>query len=650
MKSRISQLVSLLNEANTAYYNTGEAIMEDSAYDALKDELSKLDPSNPLLKTVGAAPSSMLTKVKHSIPMGSLNKAMDEGEYLSWIKTAKGPFTASYKMDGGSVSLEYVGGNLTQAVTRGDGFEGEDITDNVLQFKGVPKKGVKISGKPFTGFVRGEIMLLVEDWKTVDPDMTSNPRNVGNGISRRKDGEQADFLTIYTFRAHNPDGSLIANSEWEMLHLLNGAGFQVSSFVRGDHKEVWSFYQETLTQRASLPYWIDGVVVKIDGIDAQVKMGETDQRPKGQVAIKFPALAVKTTLREIELTVGHTGAIIPTGRFDPVQLGGTTVTNALLCNWDIINGLGIAINDEVMIYKAGEIIPRVEKVVKRPANRVEIPQPIKCPVCDGKVGRKQSVGGEDSVALYCLSDDCPAQVMGKIDRYIKSLNILGIGDEVLAALINEGLILDVADLYALDAHLDELVELPMGEKGIRLGDKRARKILDEIDKKRELTLAEFLGSLGIDGLGKRRVALIQNAVPGQMDLVSDWTSGKLEGLAVEAGVPGIGKQLSDAVVGKADLIDALLMNGVTIKSVVKVSVNKNAKSFCFTGASSVPRKELQALVVSKGHVVKNDVGKGLDYLVMADPESTSSKAVKARKLGTKCISEETFRGLMEGKA
>jgi DNA ligase (NAD+) len=581
--------------------------------------------------------------------MGSLDKAMNETEYLAWIKTAKGSLTASYKMDGGSVSLEYADGKLTQAVTRGDGFEGEDITDNVLQFKGVPKKGVKIDGKPFTGFIRGEIMLLVEDWKVVEPDMVSNPRNVGNGISRRKDGEQADLLTIYTFRAHNPDGSLIANSEWEMLTQLQEAGFQVAPFTRGYEREIWHFYEGTLNQRAALPYWIDGVVVKIDGIDAQVEMGETDQRPKGQVAIKFPALAVKTTLREVELTVGHTGAIIPTGRFDPVQLGGTTVTNALLCNWDIIRGLDIAINDEVMIYKAGEIIPRVEKVVKRPANRVEIPQPIKCPVCGGKVGRKQSVGGEDSVALYCLSEDCPAQVMGKIDRYIKSLNILGIGDEVLAALIDEDLVLDIADLYVLHDYVDELAELPMGAKGVRLGEKRAVKILDEIDKKRELTLAELLGSLGIDGLGKRRVALIQNAVPGQMDLVSDWTGGKLEELAAEAGVPGIGQQLSDAVMRKTDLIEALLLNGVTIKSAVKTSVSQNAKSFCFTGASSVPRKELQALVVEKGHVVKSDVGKGLDYLVMADPESTSSKAVKARKLGTKCISEETFRGLMEGE-
>lgn len=648
--NRLDQLTTLIREADTAYYNTGESLMEDSAYDALRDELSKLDPSNPLLKTVGASPSNMLTKVKHSIPMGSLNKAMDEGEYLSWIKTAKGPFTASYKMDGGSVSLEYVDGKLAQAVTRGDGFEGEDITDNVFQFKGVPKKGVRIDGVPFTGFVRGEIMLLVEDWKVVDPDMVSNPRNVGNGISRRKDGEQAECLTIYTFRAHFSDGSPIDDSEYFMLEQLQDAGFQVAPFTRGYENEIWSFYEGTLNQRASLPYWIDGVVVKIDQIDTQTRMGETDQRPKGQIAIKFPAQAVKTVLREVELTVGHTGAIIPTGKFDPVQLGGTTVANALLCNWDIIGGLDIAIGDEVMIYKAGEIIPRVEKVVKRPANRVLIPQPTKCPICHDKVGRKQSVGGEDSVALYCLNEDCPAQVMGKIDRYIKSLNILGIGDEVLAALINEGLIFDVADLYALDAHLDELAELPIGEKGIRLGDKRARKILDEIDKKRELTLAEFLGSLGIDGLGKRRVTLIQNAVPGKMDLVSDWTSGKLVDLATEAGVPGIGKQISEAVAGKADLIEALLMNGVTIKPVVKVSVSQNAKSFCFTGASSVPRKELQAMVVEKGHVVKSDVGKGLDYLVMADPESTSSKAVKARKLGTKCIGEEEFREMMEGNS
>jgi DNA ligase (NAD+) len=648
--SQIEKLAEQIRAADIAYYNTGVAILEDATYDALKDQLKALDPSHELLRVVGAATSdTILSKAAHSIPMGSQNKAMDEVEFLAWANTLGGNpvLHASLKMDGGSVSLEYRNGSLVRAITRGDGLVGEDITANALRFKNVPKDGVRIpsTNDLFTGFVRAEIMLLAEEWKEADPDLLTNPRNLGNGISRRKNGEQSELLTVYAFRAHLADGAEICSTESEMSNYLEKMGFNVAPWNSGRIDEVWKFFSETHAKRPSLPFWIDGVVVKVDDIPAQKAFGERDQRPKGQIAIKFPARGVKTVLREVELTVGHTGAIIPTGKFDPVVIDGTTVTSALLCNWEIIRALDIAVGDTIEVYKAGDIIPKVAQVLHRPDDRQSIPEPTVCPVCGGLVGRKKSVHGEDSVNLYCLNDDCDAKLSGKIQRWIKSLNILGIGDEILLTLIDRGILNSPADLYTLHEFRAELENLGVGEKGIRLGERRADRILDEIEKKRELTLSEFLGSLGIDGLGKRRVQLIQEAVPGVLDNLEDWLAGTLENVADKAGVPNMGRSLSEAVIAKTDLIQAFLNNGVTLKATEKKVVATDAKSFCFTGASSKPRKELVAMAEAAGHTVKSGVGVGLDYLVLADPDSNSSKAVKARKLGTQCISEEDFYAL-----
>lgn len=659
--ARISELASRIRAADVAYYNTGEAAMEDAAYDGLKDELRRLSPEHPLLAVVGATPSEMLAKVRHSIPMGSLDKAMDQSEWLAWIKTLPpGNFVASLKMDGGSVSLEYRDGRLVRAVTRGDGLIGEDITTNALQFKQCPKKDVLLGGERFSGFVRAEIMLLNKDWKIADPDLVSNPRNLGNGIARRKDGEQAELLSVFAFRAFRADGQPVAANEGEMFELLTGAGFTVAPWCAGDTATIWNFFQTSQATRAALDFWIDGVVVKINDLSVQLALGERDQRPRGQIALKFPAQGVETVLRSVELSVGHTGAIIPTAKFDPVQIGGTTVSSALLCNWDLIRALDIAVGDTIVVYKAGEIIPKVLEVVRRPENRQGIPEPTTCPVCGGPVGRKKSVHGEESVMLYCLNDECPAKLVGKIDRYVRSLNILGIGDEVLEALCTHHPVIDAgfnklddpllktpADLYLLKNQKERLAALLMGGK-TKLGTKRAEKILAEIEAKRDLTIAELIGSLGIDGLGKRRVALIQAAVPGELDGIDDWFKRKLSDpvFAARAGVPNLGPVLDDAVMAKQALVDQFKANGIRFKESAARIGSPNGKSFCFTGASSVPRKELAAMAAAKGHTVKSDVGQGLDFLVMADPNSGSSKATKARKLGTKCISEEEFRAML----
>lgn len=652
---RIGALAALLTTADEAYYNSGAALMEDALYDSLRAELRTLAPDHPALTRVGAPASrdSMLAKRKHAIPMGSLDKAMDRAEWDAWVaKQAKAGhtrFTASLKMDGGSVSLEYRKGDLVAAVTRGDGLVGEDITANALRFTGLPTKGVKLAGAPFTGHVRAEIMLTTDRWLEADPDQTSNPRNLGNGISRRKDGTQSELLTAYAFRAYGADGLEIAASELLMAAELCRMGFPSTDVCHGSPDNVWEWFEQIATERSQLPFWIDGVVVKVDDIAAQRALGESSGCPRGQVAIKFPAAGALTKVLSVELTVGHTGAIVPTAALEPCQIGGTTVSNVLLCNWDIIEALDVAVGDTVEVVKSGDIIPRIVRVDTRPKGRTLIPKPKCCPSCGGMVGYRATVSGADSAAIYCANDDCPAQVTGKIARFIASVGILGIGDEVLEALVEIGLVESAADLFTLHECADEMADLLVGNG--RLGESRVERILAEIDKVRSLTLAQFLGSIGVDGLGKRRVALIQAAVPGQFDTLSDWQSGKLADLAAEAGVPNTGARMSEAIADAGPLIMDFLDNGLIIAPPVAAKVAKvGAKSFCITGKTARTRDDLVAAIEAAGHTFKSSVSKGLDYLVIADPESTSSKAVKARKLGTVCISEEQLEAMLEGRA
>lgn len=659
---RIAVLEQQLAAAEAAYYNTGTALMEDAQYDALRAELTALAPDSPALTRVGAPPAAgaSLQKRKHTIPMGSLDKAMNRDEWDAWVAkmAAAGHtrFTASLKMDGGSVSLEYRDGALVQAVTRGDGAVGEDITANVLRFRDVPTKGVTLDGRPFTGFVRGEIMLTHADWQKADPDQTSNPRNLGNGISRRKDGEQAELLTVYAFRAHLPDGTEISATEASMAAALTQMGFTVANWHFGSAEELWAWFEEEGRERATLPYWIDGVVVKVDDIAGQRALGTSSGgNPRGQVAIKFPAVGAETEVESVELTVGHTGAVIPVAKLKPCQIGGVTVASVLLCNWSIIEALDVAVGDTVEVVRSGDVIPKVCRVVKRPKGRRPIAPPTRCPSCDGPVAKRANTGGDESTAFYCASATCPAQAAGKIARFIASLNILGIGDEVLAALIDQCGVKSAADLFVLST-LNTSADLGdiMLSNGV-LGESRAERILAEIDKVRTLTLAEFLGSIGIDGLGKRRVTLIQAAVGGQLDTLDDWLNGKLAGLAEAAGVPNTGARISADVVAARPLIQQFLANGVIITA-PKLAAAKAApkgggaaKSFCITGTLTRGREEYVALIEAAGHTFKSSVAKGLDYLVIADPESTSGKAVKARKLGVQCIGEDRLNAILEGR-
>lgn len=661
MSTRLSEIRQLIDRADNAYYNTGQAIMSDDAYNALKTELLFLCPDDERLARVGApvgagvADGEMLVSRTHAIPMGSQNKADTREEFDAWVAgLSLGPnpvFHANFKSDGCSVSLTFSFGYLTLAVTRGNGLAGEDITANARHFGGIPRCLVRTpAGEPFSGHIRAEIILPTRTWKEIDPEWNdpvapSNPRNTGNGIARRKNGLHADALTVQAFRAYGEDGIEVCDTEEHMQEFLRELGFTTTPEITGTAQEIWDFFELIKGKRDVLPFWIDGLVVKVNHLDTQKGLGVVNDRPKGQVALKFPAEGVETVLREVVLTVGHSGAVTPTGKMDPVPLGGVIVTSALLCNMDEIRALDVALGDTVFVERRGDVIPKVVRVVHRPENRQTIPEPTACPLCFSGLSRRLNVDGEESAALFCVNESCDSKIYGKISCWVSSLNILGIGDEVLDALITQMGIADAADLYRLHARQTELANLTTG--GVRFGEKRAAKLIEQIEAKRNLTLEEFIGSLGVDGLAQRRVELIRQQSAGKMDTLKAWTDGTLLGIAEEAGVPKIAVRIVQSLVKRKALIDKLLAVSVTVKeSAAAPSPRGGVPSVCITGALSKPKSYYQDLIKAKGWEWKDGVSKTLTYLVMADANSTSDKAKKARQLGTTILDEAGLLDLL----
>ena len=648
--SRITELRNLITKAKHAYYYSGEPMMEDAEYDALEDELRQHSPDDPVLKIVGSQvpADSILTKARHSIPMGSQSKVNSENEFRTWCQRNEvGPIHASVKGDGASAAAYYSNGRLVQAISRGDGVLGEDITANALRFKGLPV-WVESEGRPFNGAVRFEVILTVEDWTRIDPSRSKNPRNAGTGIMGRKNGLQSDYLTIFAFDLdESRDGEPYNfETEFEKTVRLAELGFNVMPHTHCSNADEAVNYFRTIAQtRSQLPIWIDGVVMKINTIATQVELGVTGGRPKGQIAWKFDSEGAETVLEGVVVSGGHTGGLYPTAQLRPVELGGTTVSNASLANYDEIIRLDVAIGDSVWVVKANDIIPKIIRVTDRPAHRRAILQPVSCPFCGGEVGRKQNVSGNDGVIIECRNSNCEKKSTGKIRRWIASLDILGIGDVVLEAMVEKMDLADAADLYTLRDRVDELADLLINaDRDLKLGAKRAASILDAIEATREPSLSQFLGSLGLDHLGKRRVELMINASEGALDELAAWRSGRLRDVsfAASVGVPSIGAEIQDGIDSMSQVIDKLLDAGVSITSTSgHGAAEQPALTVCISGKLHSGRKksDYEEPLLAIGYVLVDEVNKGLDLLVLADSDSGSSKAEKAKKLGVQVISE-----------
>jgi DNA ligase (NAD+) len=633
--TRIRELSDLIKTHRDAYYNPEAPlppnfkVVPDDVYDAWVDELSELVADNDAVTAIGAVPTGSWPKVNHPVPMGSLNKVNTEEEMKGWVQDVSRatvryePLLVSEKLDGISLRLHYEKGKLTQAATRGDGTVGEDITPNVLKMQGVLLK----VPERFTGEIRGEIILFRDDLKEYFPDK-ANTRNTASGVSKRLDGVGCEHLHVLVYKIVE---GLDLKSESEVFEKLITWGFKtpnwyLTAMTPGikTPQDLWSEYQQG--RRDSLPYDIDGLVVAVNDVAHQLGLGESDMRPKGAVAYKFQPVTRESTLRQIEWQVGNTGRITPVAIFDAVNLLGTTVTNASLYNYAYIEKLKLDIGAKILVARANDVIPRVVLVLQETGTIAQ--PPARCPVCGAELTRMGKY-------IVCPNKSaCPAQAEGRIKQWIAEQGILEWGGTLVKKVVTSGLVKSVPDLYRLThAQLSGLE---------RMGSRSAEVALTNLDPSREVPLERFLGGLAIPNCATSTVRLIMDAGFDTLD--------KIQGMSVNdlMKIDGIGQVKAESLFYWLKANKALLDDLQTVvKLKAKILGSFTGKSVCFTGTMVHKRAELEAMVVNAGGVVKGNVGKGLSFLVIADPNSTTSKAVAARKNGTRCISEEEFLAMVK---
>lgn len=616
--NRIKELETKIFKARNDYYN-GVPTVSDKVYDAWVDELRLLDPTSLAITTIGApvAPSEW-KKAKHQIPMGSLDKVNTRAEMSKWVENTypDGKLLITEKLDGLSIEVIYENGSLVQAITRGDGETGEDITVNVAKMGGV----LSHLKEKFTGSLRGEIIMYKSTHQQWFADK-ANPRNAASGTSKRLDGVGVDKLNILFYQVL---GDVEFSNEQLQFTWLVDQGLDTPNWwvvkTADRVNEFWRDYQDV--NRDKLNYDIDGLVIRVDDMAKQMALGEKDLRPKGAIAFKFDNEARESTIRDIIWQVGNSGRITPVAVIDPVQLVGATITRASIYNLAYIEELGIDIGATVLVVRANDVIPRIEEVVKGTGSLVEPPS--HCPSC----GYHIRMQGENMVCGD--SDHCPAQIVGHLKNWIKELNLLEWGDILVEKLVASGKVKTVADLYTLT--VDDMANLD------RMGEKSAQKCYDILWANNEVSLEVLLGALSIPMIGQSTIKLIMDA---GCDTLKKF--GQLNAAEFEK-VPGVGPTKSELLAtGLRDnqqLIQQILTNGVQIKD--RIFGKLTGKSLCFTGAMKTKRPVLEKMAADAGGSIKSAVGKGLTYLVIADPNSTSSKAQAARKLGTTLISEDEF--------
>ena len=617
MTQQITELSTQIKEAQQAYYN-GSEIMGDDEYDALVYQLQQIDPSNKVLTTVGAEPTSEWVKEKHLIELGSLNKVNFPEEMTKWIaeKLNNQDVLVVEKLDGLSVGCQYEDGKLVKALLRGDGSSGENIISNVIKMKGCVK-----SLPNFTGTIRGEIVLLKQDHQEFFADY-ANPRNAASGLCRRLDGEGCQHLTLMFYLAAG-EGDDFA-TEFGMLEFLNKNGFNTPNYklckTAAEVNQMWQEYQDTT--RLSLDYEIDGLVVSCNNISFQKSLGSHNMRSKGKMAFKFANQFAKTTVKAISWQNGSSGRITPVCLVEPVSLLGSTVDKASIYNISYIQELQLDVGAEVLICKAGEIIPRIEKVVKSTGTIAEIPT--QCPECKTDVEM-------DGKHLVCPNMYCSARVIGRLQNWVNELNLLEWGSQLLVRLAESGKVNTVADLYLLS--IDDLAGLE------RMGKKSAKKAYDILWASKEIPLEVFLGGLSIKMIGQSTIKAIMGSGAETLDQFFAMTAADFE--KVNGVGPTKAQFLADGLLNNKQLITDILNNGVKIKERVMNGRLEGCK-FALTGKLTMKREVVEQMITENGGDVQSSVGKTTTHLIIADENSQSSKAVSARKNGTKLLNEEQF--------
>lgn len=626
---RIAQL-----RAWDAAYHADNAIVTDAAYDAFRDETKRLLPNDPYWSEVGSAPRSAWAKVRLGYPMGSLNKVQTPDEMQAWLASKNllnEKMHVSLKADGISILLQYESGKLVRAATRGDGAIGEDITVNVRKMRGVTCNG------PFTGRIRGEIVLEKDVFgANFKPLGYKNCRNAAGGAAKDLAGEKCHLLQVLSY-AIRPDGDeelLSRSAEFNRLQLLGfrTAGAGTVCYGESEIGAVYDFFVGG--ERDRLIYEIDGLVVEVDNTDAREAMGETDQRPHGAVAFKFPHDRAETTLRDIVWQVGASGRITPVAVFDPVELAGATVRQATLHNVAYIYRLsktGCHIGDTICVSRKNDVIPGVEALNFLAADTAEFSPPLRCPVCDTATVMQ----GE---YLVCPNKSgCDAQTEGSIKRWITKVGIKDFGSALVEAVCQAGLVNEPADLYRLDVEVIAKLQL----SGKKVGKSTATTALKNLHAKTCLPIHVLVGSLGIPMWSRSMVKLLVSAGYDTLGKMGDATESDLVKIArVETTKARAFVEGFDVVLPK---ITNLLAVGITIAP--EATGSMKGSTVCLTGFRD---PAMEAAIESRGGTMKSSVSKDLTFLVAKDPTGTSGKLVTARANGTKVVGIQEMWALLGG--
>ena len=648
------------------YYVLDDPKISDAAFDRLMERLKKLEAEHPDLVTpdsptqrVGGTPREGFQKVRHSVPMMSLDNAFSFealAEFDRRVRQTTGREKVEYvceqKFDGLSLSLAYKQGKLVRGVTRGDGTTGEEVTPNVRTIHSIPllldTALLKKAGVEEHFEVRGEAIMTRKAFEELNEQQEAqggkrfaNPRNAAAGAVRMLDptitaSRQLEFFAYYLL----VDGRIPKKRHSDVLEALTTLRFKASYDwqICPSIENVQRYIERCDTKREKLPYEIDGVVIKVNEISLQNELGYTSKAPRWAIAYKYPAHQETTLLKEIAVSVGRTGVLTPFAVFEPVLIGGVTVSKSTLHNLDEIRRLNVHAGDTVLVERAGEVIPHVLKVVKHGSEETEFEMPSKCPVCGMRV---YHIEGE--VAYRCVNVSCPARRRESILHFAgrHAMNIDGLGEKVVDQLIQNGLVEDLADLYKLD--LDTLAGLE------RMGEKSAQNLLNEIAASKKNSLTRLLYAIGIPFVGWRTAQLLA-AHFGSMQRLREASSEEL--LTVEEVGPKIAEGVREFLSESANrrLIDHLSAVGVRMKE--ERAAPKSAKlagmTFVFTGTlTKRSREEAEALVESHGGKAASSVSKKTDYVVVgADP---GSKLDKAKSLRVPILDEVQFDRLLSSK-
>lgn len=639
----MQDLIKLLNQASEAYYARDEEIMSNYEYDALYDELERLEEEtgtvlsdSPTTK-VGYEAVDDLPKEAHEKPMLSLGKTKDREELKAWLGDREG--ILSWKLDGLTIVLTYQNGELTKGVTRGNGEVGEVVTNNVKVFKNVPLK------IPFQGelIIRGEAVITYSDFENINNKITEtdarykNPRNLCSGSVRQLNNEitAQRNVRMYAFSLVRAEGMDFNNSFERQFLFLKEQGFSVVEYQKVDGGTVLDAVAWFEGQIGKNDVPSDGLVLSFEDIAYGESLGRTAKFPRNAIAFKWADEVRETTLLKIEWSPSRTGLINPVAVFEPVELEGTTVSRASVHNVSIMKELELGVGDRVTVYKANMIIPQIAGNLSRSGG---MPIPETCPVCGGRTEVKQM---NDTESLYCVNPDCEAKKIKSFSHFVgrDAMNIDGLSEATLEKVIGLGLIHEYADIYKLSQHKD-MIEQMEG-----YGEKSCRNLLESIERTRETTIPRLLNALGIPGIGLANAKMIAREWDYDMEAIRQASEEEL------GGVDGIGEVLASSFCEymrdpvKKEGLDRLLAELHLSKPKVNEEEQTLAgRAFVITGNLEhyANRSELKEIIESKGGKVTGSVTSKTTCLINNDIASSSGKNKKAKELGIPIISEEEF--------